>query len=217
MRARRRQQHRRRALLSAGAHHPPEDARGDAAARRIVARSRRYDGCAPDGAAVSGGQSLDTGHSLAGVAHRAQGRRRHDGRLVRSTAPAGISDLRTGAHAAVRPDSMSEPARAPGARLRAERERRGLSLQKAADEMRLDVWVVEALEADQFDRIGPAVYAKGHLRKYAGLLAIPSEEIVAAYDSLHAKSAAPPALTAPVRMPQAPPLVSNDFLAGNRE
>jgi len=104
---------------------------------------------------------------------------------------------------------MSEPARAPGARLRAERERRGLSQQKAADEMRLDVWVVEALEADQFDRIGPAVYAKGHLRKYAGLLAIPCEEVIAAYDSLHAKSAAPPALTAPVRMPQAPPLVSN--------
>lgn len=75
--------------------------------------------------------------------------------------------------------------------------------------MRLDVWVVEALEADQFDRIGPAVYAKGHLRKYAGLLAIPCEEVIAAYDSLHAKSAAPPALTAPVRMPQAPPLVSN--------
>jgi cytoskeleton protein RodZ len=103
---------------------------------------------------------------------------------------------------------MSEPARAPGARLRAERERRGLSLQKAADEMRLDVWVVEALEADQFDRIGPAVYAKGHLRKYAALLAIPADEVVGAYDSLHGKAAAAPALTAPVRMPQAPPLVS---------
>ncbi len=104
---------------------------------------------------------------------------------------------------------MNEASRAPGARLRIERERRGLSLQKAADEMRLDAWVVEALEADQYDRIGPAVYAKGHLKKYAALLAVPWEEVVAAYESLHANSADSPAPAPAVRIHQAPPLVTN--------
>ncbi|HEY0800261.1 MAG TPA: RodZ domain-containing protein [Steroidobacteraceae bacterium] len=71
----------------------------------------------------------------------------------------------------------------PGARLRAERERRGLSAQKAADEMRLDRWVVDALETDDYKRIGPTVYAKGHLKKYASLLGLPAAEILAAYES----------------------------------
>jgi len=78
---------------------------------------------------------------------------------------------------------MSGEALAPGARLKAERERRGLSLQKAADEMRLDAWVVAALEADDYDRVGPTVYAKGHLKKYASLLTLPWEEILSGYEA----------------------------------
>ena len=104
---------------------------------------------------------------------------------------------------------MSEPTRAPGARLRSERERRGLSVQKAAEEMRLDVWVIEALEGDQYERVGPAVYVKGHLKKYAGMLAIPWEEVVAAYDSLHQNLANARAQPPAVRMRSPPPLVNN--------
>jgi len=78
---------------------------------------------------------------------------------------------------------MSEPAPPPGARLKAEREHRGLSAQKAADEMHLDRWVIDALEADDYKRIGPTVYAKGHLKKYAALLGLPAAEIVAGYES----------------------------------
>ena len=78
---------------------------------------------------------------------------------------------------------MSEFAVPPGSRLKAERERRGLSAQKAADEMHLDRWVIDALEADDYKRIGPSVYAKGHLKKYAALLGLPTAEILAGYDS----------------------------------
>jgi cytoskeleton protein RodZ len=78
---------------------------------------------------------------------------------------------------------MSEPAAPPGARLKAEREHRGLSAQKAADEMHLDRWVIDALEADDYKRIGPTVYAKGHLKKYAALLGLPAAEILAGYES----------------------------------
>jgi cytoskeleton protein RodZ len=84
---------------------------------------------------------------------------------------------------------MSAEPQAPGARLKAERERRGLSLQKAADEMRLDAWVVAALEADEYDRVGPTVYAKGHLKKYASLLTLPWEEILSGYESRRAAPA----------------------------
>jgi cytoskeleton protein RodZ len=76
------------------------------------------------------------------------------------------------------------PGRTPGPRLRLERERQGLSVQKAAEEMHLDTWVIDALETDTYTRLGPAVYAKGHLRKYAALLGLPAAEIVAAYESL---------------------------------
>jgi cytoskeleton protein RodZ len=78
---------------------------------------------------------------------------------------------------------MSEPAVSPGARLKAEREHRGLSAQKAADELHLDRWVIDALEADDYKRIGPTVYAKGHLKKYAALLGLPAAEILAGYES----------------------------------
>jgi cytoskeleton protein RodZ len=78
---------------------------------------------------------------------------------------------------------MNETAVPPGTKLKAERERRGLSAQKAADEMHLDRWVIDALEADDYRRIGPTVYAKGHLKKYAALLGLPAAEIMAGYES----------------------------------
>jgi cytoskeleton protein RodZ len=94
---------------------------------------------------------------------------------------------------------MSEAATLTGARLKAERERRGLSAQKAADEMHLDRWVIDALEAEDYQRIGPAVYAKGHLKKYAALLGLPAAEIMAGYEQ-RAQTAQPPAPSAPSMM-----------------
>jgi len=88
---------------------------------------------------------------------------------------------------------MTEPAALPGLKLKAERERRGLSAQKAADEMRLDRWVIDALEADDYQRIGPTVYAKGHLKKYAALLGLPAAEILAGFESRAPSRAAPAA------------------------
>ena len=77
---------------------------------------------------------------------------------------------------------MSESG-APGPQLKAEREKRGLSLQKAADELHLDAWVIEALETGDYQRIGPAVYAKGHLKRYAGLLGLPAAAIMEGYEN----------------------------------
>ena len=87
---------------------------------------------------------------------------------------------------------MTDPAAAMGPRLKAERERRGLSSQKAADELLLDAWIVDALEAEDYPRIGPSVYVKGHLKRYAELLALPAAEIMAGYES-RAQTPMPPA------------------------
>jgi cytoskeleton protein RodZ len=72
---------------------------------------------------------------------------------------------------------------APGPQLKAEREKRGMSLQKAADELHLDAWVIDALERGDYPRIGPTVYAKGHLKRYAGLLGLPAAAIMAGYEA----------------------------------
>jgi len=101
---------------------------------------------------------------------------------------------------------MSESQPTLGERLKAERERRGLSTQKVADEMHLDAWVIDALEAGDYQRIGPMVYAKGHLKKYASILGMSPALIATGYETKSAAAAA--AVTAPsvvMRMPRAAP------------
>jgi cytoskeleton protein RodZ len=89
---------------------------------------------------------------------------------------------------------MSDTPVALGVRLKAERERRGLSAAKAADQLHLDGWIIDALEAEDYERIGPSVYAKGHLKRYASLLGLPPGDILAGYES---RIQAPQASAAP--------------------
>jgi cytoskeleton protein RodZ len=103
---------------------------------------------------------------------------------------------------------MTDPAATTGPRLKAERERRGLSLQKAADELHLDGWVIDALEAEDYERIGPSVYAKGHLKRYAALLGLSSADIMAGYESRAQAPKVPPSPPANVRLRTDAPAVS---------
>lgn len=79
----------------------------------------------------------------------------------------------------------------PGQVLKRERELRGLSVNQAAEELNLDRWIVEAIEADRFLALGAPVYARGHLRKYAVLLGVSPETIVDRYDALSGTPEAP--------------------------
>jgi cytoskeleton protein RodZ len=97
---------------------------------------------------------------------------------------------------------MTDQAPSTGPRLKAERERRGLSAQKVADQLHLDGWIIDALEAEDYKRIGAPVYAKGHLKRYAALLGLPCAEIVAGYDSGAQSRAQVPAAQA-LQQPQA--------------
>jgi cytoskeleton protein RodZ len=104
---------------------------------------------------------------------------------------------------------MTDAIATTGPRLKAERERRGLSSQKAADELHLDGWVIDALESENYERVGPSVYAKGHLKRYAALLGLPVAEIMAGYENRSQIPKPAPAQSAAVRLRTDTPAVSN--------
>ncbi len=100
----------------------------------------------------------------------------------------------------------SAPAAAPapvprsiGERLRAGRERSGLSIAATAEKLHLDPKVIEALEADRFAELGASVYVRGHLRRYADFIGEAGAELVDIYTAREARPP-PPDLT---QIPQA--------------
>ncbi|HEV3180862.1 MAG TPA: RodZ domain-containing protein [Steroidobacteraceae bacterium] len=86
-----------------------------------------------------------------------------------------------------------EMVRGIGARLRAAREKRGLTVLQAAEKLHVDARILEALEAQDFAALGADVYVRGHLRRYAEAVG----ESPAELQELYAGSArpAPPDLT----------------------
>ena len=74
-------------------------------------------------------------------------------------------------------ESGGDTARAIGARLRAARERKGLTVLQAAEKLHADAKILEALEAEDFGVLGAEVYVRGHLRRYAELLGEAPEQL----------------------------------------
>ncbi len=70
----------------------------------------------------------------------------------------------------------------PGALLRSAREACGLSIEEAADRLRLNEALVLAMEEDRFGLLGAPVFARGHLRNYAALVGAAEAEVMAAFD-----------------------------------
>lgn len=97
-------------------------------------------------------------------------------------------------------EPAAPPSKTPGELLREERIRRKLSVQQAAEDLHLDVRSVEALESNDFQALGPPVYAKGHLRKYALLLGLGPEFIIQRYLAATGEPEVPPPIPAAVAM-----------------
>ena len=100
---------------------------------------------------------------------------------------------------------MAQPGQSPDdapwvQRLREERERRGLSRPQVAEDLHVDEHTIVALEAGQFASLGAPVFARGHLRKYAALLGLEVDQMLAAFDR---ESAQPPPELVPLT-PSAP-------------
>lgn len=94
----------------------------------------------------------------------------------------------------------------PGVLLKRERERAALTVRQAAEDLHLDAWIIEAIEANRFLALGAPVYAKGHLRKYATRLGLSVEDIFARYEALqdrpHEADPIPTAVATPIRPPR---------------
>jgi cytoskeleton protein RodZ len=85
-----------------------------------------------------------------------------------------------------------------GDTLRRERLRRGLDLDKVAAETKIGRHQLEAIEANQFDRLPGGVFARSFIRQYARILELDDEEIIAEFKQQFDE----PADTAPVPEPQ---------------
>lgn len=97
--------------------------------------------------------------------------------------------------------------RGTGARLRAAREKKGLTVLQAAEKLHVDARVLEALEAEDFAALGADVYVRGHLRRYAELVGESPSELQELYSG--GVQAARPDLT---RIPRAAPAAHSSAL-----
>jgi cytoskeleton protein RodZ len=95
---------------------------------------------------------------------------------------------------------MAETATGIGARLRAGREKMGLTQLQAAEKLHVDAKVVESLEAERFDSLGAPVFVRGHLKHYAELTNEQAAELLELYSA-----ATKPVLPDLTKLPKAAP------------
>lgn len=91
-------------------------------------------------------------------------------------------------------DEVVEEAPGPvgGERLRLARRENDISVDDIAKELHLDIPKVRALERNEFDVLGAPVFAKGHLRKYAELVGVPTDDVMSDYYQMNRSAGAPP-------------------------
>jgi len=75
---------------------------------------------------------------------------------------------------------VTEAAESPGRTLQAARLERSFAVREVAEALNLPIDTVEAIEADQFDRLPSAVFARGYVRAYAKLLELDADALAAA-------------------------------------
>ncbi|MCH8173777.1 MAG: helix-turn-helix domain-containing protein [Proteobacteria bacterium] len=68
--------------------------------------------------------------------------------------------------------------------LQQERLRRGLSEREVADRLHISMYYVKALEANQFEKLPGAVFAKGYIKNYASLLNLDASELIPLYEEI---------------------------------
>ncbi|MEQ8953130.1 MAG: helix-turn-helix domain-containing protein, partial [Gammaproteobacteria bacterium] len=93
----------------------------------------------------------------------------------------------TEANAAEQEDAAAaaqEVALTPGAILAQERVRQELSEKEVADKLHITMHYVRSVEADRYDKLPGAVFAKGYIKSYAELLGLDSSELLSAYGEL---------------------------------
>lgn len=86
-----------------------------------------------------------------------------------------------------------------GERLAKARRTQQISVLEIAKELHLDEPKVRALERNEFDVLGAPVFAKGHLRKYAQLVKVSEDDVMADYYQLNRAAGIPQVVTTRAR------------------
>lgn len=89
-----------------------------------------------------------------------------------------------------------------GERLRAARRENDIPIRDIAKELHLDEPKVRALEENNFSVLGAPVFAKGHMRKYAELVGVDIDDVLADYYQLERSTGAPPVVGPRRKMPR---------------
>jgi cytoskeleton protein RodZ len=97
-------------------------------------------------------------------------------------------------------DTGSDTRSGIGARLRAGRDKTGLTLLQVAEKLHVDAKVVESLESEHFDALGAPVFVRGHLRHYAELIGEQPAQLLELYTG-----ATKPAMPDLTRLPKVAP------------
>ena len=93
-----------------------------------------------------------------------------------------------------KPESSDGEPQGPrgGERLAAARREQQIAVIEIAKELHLDEHKVRALERNEFDVLGAPVFAKGYLRKYAQLVNIDGDDVLADYYRMNRSAEVPP-------------------------
>jgi len=89
-----------------------------------------------------------------------------------------------------------------GERLRAARREHDISIRDIAKELHLDEAKIRALEENNFSVLGAPVFAKGHMRKYAELVGVDIDDVLADYYQLERSTGALPVVGLKRKMPR---------------
>lgn len=89
---------------------------------------------------------------------------------------------------AERLERSANPHQSFGTWLRSQREHRDVSLREIADETRISIRYLQALEEDRFDILPAPVFARGFLREYARFVGLDADEVVTFYMSAIGKA-----------------------------
>ena len=81
-------------------------------------------------------------------------------------------------------DAGSVPFQGPGSQLRKARKRQGLEQPGVAAQLHLQSSIIEALEADDYERLPGPVFVQGYLRNYARLLGVNEDAVIESYQRL---------------------------------
>jgi cytoskeleton protein RodZ len=100
------------------------------------------------------------------------------------------------------PDDGGDSGPLAGERLAEARRARELSLLEVANALHLDEYKVRALEQNEFEKLGAPVFAKGYLRKYAALVGVSVDDILADYYRLNRSTSTPLVIPTRVRQPR---------------